>query len=551
MEANPVTDRSQLWTSNVFLPGDIVEPDTVSQQLMKSGDVESNPGPNTCKDCGRLFSGLNKPVQCNECGEEFCKTARKGQNTTCCGLTRWQLEQILKKDKRLLCRICKGESSRTRNIHHTIKDVVPGFCARRGCKSSKTRRLKKGQFLLCIRCRKQFHYRKECSDMTRKQVDILDRDRWVCPNCEEDEVEKETIHNREAQVEQATQYKQSATKETTLRILQLNIDSILSKVEELKECIRKNKIDIFVIQETKLIRSDKTPRIPGYTVERKDRDQPKGKEKDRGGGLITGIKKSIAYKRMDMLSVRGAKDKITESLIVEIPTKDKQKLRITNMYVPPVSSGTRLREEGSGSSDTARSGDSSRRRVNNIETGTTRSTSGRGRNGISSASGRNTRVRRSHRGRVSDVRTRSTRRRGNQPVTGEELEEPQEQRQEGRDGFVLERWPAKNCDMICGDVNAHSLLWDNSVAGKGADKRGEVIETWAADKNMIAVNDGSHTLDSRSTGSQTAPDVTLVHASLLDKVTWGKVEGLGSDHVPIVVTYKDHILRINCKPSFK
>ena len=112
--------------------------------------------------------------------------------------------------------------------------------------------------------------------MTRKQVDILDRDRWVCPNCEEDEVEKETIHNREAQVEQATQYKQSATKETTLRILQLNIDSILSKVEELKECIRKNKIDIFVIQETKLIRSDKTPRIPGYTVERKDRDQPKG-----------------------------------------------------------------------------------------------------------------------------------------------------------------------------------------------------------------------------------------------------------------------------------
>ena len=368
----------------------IVVPDTVSQQLMKSGDVESNPGPNTCKDCGRLFSGLNKPVQCNECGEEFCKTARKGQNTTCCGLTRWQLEQILKTDKRLICIICKGESPRTKNIHHTIKNVVPGFCARGGCKSSKRRRLKKGKFLLCIRCSKQFHYRKECSDMTRKQVDILDRERWVCPNCEEDEVEKETIHNGEAQTEQATQYKQAATKETTLRILQLNIDSILSKVEELKECIKVNKIDIFVIQETKLIKSDKTPRIPGYTVERKDRDQPKGKEKDQGGGLITGIKKSIAYKRMDMLSVRGAKDKITESLIVEIPTKDKQKLRITNMYVPPVSSGTRLREEGSGSSDTARSGDSSRRRVNNTETGTTRSTSGRGRNGISSASGRNT-----------------------------------------------------------------------------------------------------------------------------------------------------------------
>jgi len=79
------------------------------------------------------------------------------------------------------------------------------------------------------------------------------------------------------QQEEDTQFKQSKTKETTLKILQLNIDSILSKIEELKEFIKKNDIDIFMIQETKLIKNDKTPRIPGYTVERKDRVQPKGK----------------------------------------------------------------------------------------------------------------------------------------------------------------------------------------------------------------------------------------------------------------------------------
>ena len=130
----------------------------------------------------------------------------------------------------------------------------------------------------------------------------------------------------------------------------------------------------------------------------------------------------------------------------------------------------------------------------------------------------------------------------------EELEEPQEQTAVG---FDVSKWPTRNFDMICGDVNAHSLLWDDSVATRGADKRRQIIEAWAADNNMIAMNDGSPTLSSRSSGSQTAPDVTLVHTSLLDKVTWETTEGLGSDHLPIVVTYRDHIPRINSKPSYK
>ena len=116
-------------------------------------------------------------------------------------------------------------------------------------------------------------------------------------------------------------------------------------------------------------------------------------------------------------------------------------------------------------------------------------------------------------------------------------------------GFDLRRWPARNFDMICGDVNAHSPLWDDSVAGSGADKRGKVIESWAADKEMLAMNDGSHTHVSRSSGAQTAPDVTLVHASMVDKLSWEKAEGLGSDHTPIVISYRDHIPRVNSKTS--
>ena len=111
--------------------------------------------------------------------------------------------------------------------------------------------------------------------MTIKAVKVLQREQWVCPNCEEDEIEEED--NIEVDEGQDTHYKVAGTRDTTLKILQLNIDSIMSKVEELKDFIKKNKIDVFVIQETKLVRSDKPIRIPGYTVVRKDRKQPKGK----------------------------------------------------------------------------------------------------------------------------------------------------------------------------------------------------------------------------------------------------------------------------------
>jgi len=133
----------------------------------------------------------------------------------------------------------------------------------------------------------------------------------VCPNCTEDENQEEN-NNEVPQPGEDTQYKQTATKETTLKILQLNTDSILSKIEELKEFIKKNNIDIFLIQETKLVRNDKTPKIPGFTIERRDRLQQKGKEKDRGGGLITGIRKTIPYKSVDKLNLRGIGDHITE-----------------------------------------------------------------------------------------------------------------------------------------------------------------------------------------------------------------------------------------------
>jgi len=123
-------------------------------------------------------------------------------------------------------------------------------------------------------------------------------------------------------------------------------------------------------------------------------------------------------------------------------------------------------------------------------------------------------------------------------------------RQDERD-LDLRRWPTRQFDIICGDVNAHSILWDDSMANKRTDKRGRMIENWAADNNMLAANDGSFTHVSRSSGSKSAPDVTLAHASIVDKLSWKTVNSLGSDHMLIVITYSDPIPRVNSKPSYK
>ena len=51
----------------------------------------------------------------------------------------------------------------------------------------------------------------------------------------------------------------------------------------------------------------------------------------------------------------------------------------------------------------------------------------------------------------------------------EEEETPREQY------FDMRRWPAKEHDMICGDVNAHSPLWDDKMVDRRTDKRGRII----------------------------------------------------------------------------
>ena len=158
--------------------------------------------------------------------------------------------KALDADKPVVCRICKGETPR--RVHDFNEGVTPGRCAAPKCNSKQ--KIKKGSdFLICTACTKHFHKQKACSELFPLAMQKLDRTSWICPLCtEEDEIEETTDAG-----DTSTQYATTKGEEMKLKILQLNVDCITSKMEELKGFLKKYEIDVFLFQETKLIKRDK------------------------------------------------------------------------------------------------------------------------------------------------------------------------------------------------------------------------------------------------------------------------------------------------------
>ena len=468
----------------MFLLRDIDQPDTVSLMLMRSGDVESNPGPSTrsaanrktiaasspepptpkartrkkppnknsnvdpkgtaptCRGCRKRFNTKMLPVTCHQCENQFHKS--------CTGDSRFKIDKILKYGRKWTCKFCKfGLTAEEDNTSQTYKEL-PDACM--NCKII----IRKGaDFLCCSECKRQLHKKKDCSGMTIQQLKNLDRKTWKCEGCQGINANPKPSSN-------PTHNPVFRSKATTtcskLTILQWNADSILSKVQELREYIQEKEIDLFLIQETKLITRDKTPKFKDFTILRQDRVQRKGDEKNRGGGLLIGIRDTIPY-RTSRSEFAGGKDEISEWMSIEIPIKGGQKLRFNNIYIPPIR--------------------------------TQCSTTSR----------------------------------------------------EKKTELSTDKWMTSNFDCLFGDFNAKSEIWDDQVTeGKiQTDSRGTMIEEWLACTSMICLNDGSPTRTDRNNRIDSAPDISFIHASLTDKFTWKVKDELGSDHKPIIITYEDEM----------
>ena len=89
--------------------------------------------------------------------------------------------------------------------------------------------------------------------------------------------------------------------------------------------------------------------------------------------------------------------------------------------------------------------------------------------------------------------------------------------------------------IITGDFNAHDPLWDDNYS----DELGAKIADWADSKKMVILNDGTPTLLHSNRGILASPDVSLCSADLKSKIEWEVGPDMGSDHLPMLLSYKD------------
>jgi hypothetical protein len=74
--------------------------------------------------------------------------------------------------------------------------------------------------------------------------------------------------------------------------------------------------------------------------------------------------------------------------------------------------------------------------------------------------------------------------------------------------------------LFDGDFNAHSPLW---VDSQPRDGWGTILEEWIMDNDLTSLNDGYGTRVNRATKGKSAPDVTLVHNSLVTVTDWKRL----------------------------
>jgi ribonuclease HI len=99
-------------------------------------------------------------------------------------------------------------------------------------------------------------------------------------------------------------------------------------------------VDVVLIQETKLGSEDRTPKLPGFAVARRDR--PSGR---RGGGLLTYVKVDLPFREVAAYQ-EGTEAGSLEALSVEILTGRRQRYTVVNVYAPPVRTSGTVHQDG-------------------------------------------------------------------------------------------------------------------------------------------------------------------------------------------------------------
>ena len=113
-----------------------------------------------------------------------------------------------------------------------------------------------------------------------------------------------------------------------LKILQLNVNGLNARIQELRQLVNDHHVDVLMLQETKLSKDKPTPKINGYRCIREDRN-------DFGGGLAIYVSAEVPV--ADTIS--DLKSKCADSHTEIMSCKVGSSLNLVNLYLPPRTAG--------------------------------------------------------------------------------------------------------------------------------------------------------------------------------------------------------------------
>ena len=92
----------------------------------------------------------------------------------------------------------------------------------------------------------------------------------------------------------------------------------------------------------------------------------------------------------------------------------------------------------------------------------------------------------------------------------------------------------KILEVICADVNAHDIAWDQTA---NSNARGKYLMNAVMDAYSTFLNDSEQpTKLDPATGAFSFADVAIVHVAFRDIYDWLPLDTLSSDHRPILIT---------------
>jgi len=169
--------------------------------------------------------------------------------------------------------------------------------------------------------------------MSRKELEnIIAAQAWSCNKCRP----RPRAQNATADVvaNSISEKKSEFQKRGTLKIMQWNADDIRTKIAELEAAIKDHRVDICVIQESKLQCNHRDPHVEGYSTIRKDRPPKEDGSTRKGGGLILFVKEDIPFTVMTMKNTQV--DSALEIMGIRIRDSEGANIQIVNGYCPPV-----------------------------------------------------------------------------------------------------------------------------------------------------------------------------------------------------------------------